>query len=217
VATQTALIPDLLSEISDMLTGPTPAITLPLGAGSSISQVLDAVPTQSAGLPDLLSQISSLLACITDETPQPTPSVPFQGLPTRAGGSDASFLTSVTPVFATVTPANPTESPTNWPVPTLNTTLAACVPEPIASVFDPHSPENVAVYFGQPGTEVEVTLLETCADPNVDIVVLGFLTDVTYDGIYPRLQLVRSPSPQPTISRLTIRRVHRFPARKPPR
>jgi hypothetical protein len=130
-------------------------------------------------------------------------------------------LTSVTPAatlaVAAGTAANPTQSPSNGPAPTLNATLAACVPEPVASVFDPLSPENVAVYFGQPDTEVEVTLLETCANPNVDIVILGFLTDVTYDGIYPRLQLVRSPSPQPTISRLTIRRVYRFPARKPPR
>jgi hypothetical protein len=49
----------------------------------------------------------------------------------------------------------------------------------------------VAVYFGQLETDVKVSLLETCADPNVDIVILGFLSDVTFgESIYPRLQLV---------------------------
>ncbi len=81
----------------------------------------------------------------------------------------------------------------NVPVP-----VPAPAVEPLAPVFNPRSASNVATYYGLPGSDVTKSLLETCADPNVDILILGFLTDVTFGGtIYPRLQLVCAFSPLP--------------------
>ena len=184
VATQTGLIPGLLGQISDLLTGqpgvPTPAITSRPGAG---------VP--SPGIPDLLAQLSSLFA--SAGVPMPTgsgvavPSVPAQGIPSRSGVSGApGFLTSVIPAVSGF-PAGSGQPAISVP------TEAA---EPAASVFNPRSPDNVAVNYGQPETVEKRTLSETCADPNVDIVILGFVTNVVFGGgIYPRLQLVCLPLP----------------------
>lgn len=63
------------------------------------------------------------------------------------------------------------------------------------AIFDPRSSGNVAVYFGLPDSKGSTSLLETCANPNINIVILGFITDVTYGGsTYPRLQCVSFPS-----------------------
>lgn len=186
MATQTGLIPDLLSSISDLLIGqpavPTPAVTSRPSVGRP-----------APGVPDLLDQLSSLLASVG--APVPTgpgvaaPSVPAQGIPSRSGASGVpGFLTSVIPGVSGV-PAGSGQPAIAVP------TLAA---EPAASVFNPRSPDNVAVNYGQPETVEKRSLSETCADPNIDIVILGFLTHVVFgDGIYPRLQLVCPPSPVP--------------------
>ncbi|KAH6649780.1 glycoside hydrolase superfamily [Chaetomium tenue] len=118
-------------------------------------------------------------------------------MPSRSGGLP-DFSTSVVPSLASavagetddacVASVEPTE---NVATPTPNPTVGVIgAPTPVASGFDPQSSGNVAVTFGLPGAEVEGALLEICSDPNVDIVILGFLSEVTYGAsIYPRLQL----------------------------
>jgi hypothetical protein len=72
------------------------------------------------------------------------------------------------------------------------------LPVPVASVFDPQSSKNVAVYYGQPGSVGGTSRLQMCADPNMSIVILGFLTDLPYGGSnYPQLQLVRTHPSRP--------------------
>ncbi|KAK4151439.1 glycoside hydrolase superfamily [Chaetomidium leptoderma] len=154
-----------------------------LGVGMQLSQCLPYLTTGlSAAVP----------------APVLTPALPSLSLPDPSESGLPGFSTSVIPTatsaVARVTAPNPTnaQSSINVPSPSLNPTApVGGVLAPVASVFNPRSPGNVAVHFGHPGTEVKTSLAETCADPSVDIIILGFLTDVTYGrrSIYPRLQL----------------------------
>ncbi|KAK4169195.1 glycoside hydrolase superfamily, partial [Cladorrhinum sp. PSN259] len=61
--------------------------------------------------------------------------------------------------------------------------------------FNPRSVSNVVVYYGQSEATTRISLGTLCEDPNVDIMVLGFITAITAEGSnYPRLQL-QSPIP----------------------
>ena len=53
--------------------------------------------------------------------------------------------------------------------------------------FDAQSSKNVAVYFGQSQATAETSLTRICSDPNVDIVVLAFLTKFFDGGGYPKV------------------------------
>lgn len=53
--------------------------------------------------------------------------------------------------------------------------------------FDAQSSKNVAVYFGQSRATAETNLTRICSDPNVDIVVLAFLTKFFDGGGYPKV------------------------------
>ena len=58
--------------------------------------------------------------------------------------------------------------------------------------FDPLSPSNVAVYYGQTDQTSAVPLTEVCSDPSIDIVVLAFLNNfyTPYpSGPYPTLNM----------------------------
>ncbi|KAK1750593.1 glycoside hydrolase superfamily, partial [Echria macrotheca] len=58
--------------------------------------------------------------------------------------------------------------------------------------FNPRSSQNIAVYFGQSPATTRTSLADQCADPNIDIVILGFLTSLRYNntaGAFPRLEL----------------------------
>ena len=164
---------------------PGPSANVP---GPQISAPPTSVPSDL--VLDLVAQRSSLLASLTaGKPPLPTapgvviPSIPA---PPRACDNGPGFLTSVIPAIPSAVAGVPAGS---VPVP-----VPAPAVVPVAPVFNPQSASNVATYYGQPGSDVTKSLLETCADSNVDILILGFLTDVTYDGsIYPRLQLVCAP------------------------
>ncbi|KAI4129725.1 MAG: hypothetical protein LQ338_002109 [Usnochroma carphineum] len=58
-----------------------------------------------------------------------------------------------------------------------------------SSTFNPESSSNLAVYYGQSGATSQVTLAHMCQDPNVDIVILAFLTTFFGAGGYPSLNL----------------------------
>jgi chitinase len=49
-------------------------------------------------------------------------------------------------------------------------------------VFNSHSTENVAVYFGQTAATSGTSLAKQCADPNIDIVILAFVVSRNYSG-----------------------------------
>lgn len=55
-------------------------------------------------------------------------------------------------------------------------------------VFDATSKQNLAVYFGSTNATSTTTLLAQCSDPNIDIVILGFILSVLGGGGgYPEL------------------------------
>ncbi|KAK0509340.1 hypothetical protein JMJ35_008711 [Cladonia borealis] len=58
---------------------------------------------------------------------------------------------------------------------------------PISSggTFDAGSNSNVAVYYGQTAATSQVTLAQMCQDPNVNIIILAFLTEIAGPGNYP--------------------------------
>ena len=212
------MVPDLLSQISDLLNG-RPGLPTPVVAPSP-GPISAPAPAPTGGAPDLVAQLSSLLASLTaGKPPMPTapgvviPSIPAQGIPSRSCDNGPGFLTSVITAIPSAAAGVPAGS---VPVP-----VPVSAVEPVAPPFNPRSASNVAAYYGQPGSDGTKSLLETCADPNVDILILGFLTDVTYGGsIYPRLQLVCppfSPLPRPQTPLLTNpSRARPSPASKPP-
>ncbi|KAK3301353.1 glycoside hydrolase superfamily [Chaetomium fimeti] len=142
-------------------------------------------------LPNLAGPGASAPASIASSARIPT--IPSQGMPSRSGGLPGSSTSAVPSVISAVAGATAGSGlASEQPAVSVVTPTATVggAPAPAASGFDPRSSGNVAVNFGLPGTEVKGTLLETCSDPNVDIVILGFLSEVAYGAsIYPRLQL----------------------------
>lgn len=61
------------------------------------------------------------------------------------------------------------------------------VPTPSSGyVFNSQSARNIAVYFGQTAATSGTSLAKQCADPSIDIVILGFVISRNYSGgLYP--------------------------------
>ncbi|KAL1842027.1 hypothetical protein VTJ49DRAFT_6193 [Mycothermus thermophilus] len=164
-----------------------PAIPLPSDPASAASSA----PTPAASLP-----VESSSA---NQEPVASPQPGNQQGQAVSASNPAGFVTSV------LLPgeAQPSEASTSAPVaPTPDG--SDLKPEPsgaVTNITDATSPilvdrsdDKVAAYFGLPGTEPEQSLAELCADPNVDIIILGFVSEVKYgDTIYPRLQLASNP------------------------
>ena len=53
--------------------------------------------------------------------------------------------------------------------------------------FNATSTQNIAVYFGRTNATANTTLLAQCLDPNIDIVILAFVTQIQGPGGYPRI------------------------------
>lgn len=53
--------------------------------------------------------------------------------------------------------------------------------------FDATSSRNIAVYFGRTNATSTTTLFAQCADPNIDLVILAFVTNVFAGGGYPSI------------------------------
>ncbi|KAK4191227.1 glycoside hydrolase [Podospora australis] len=187
-ATQTQLVPGLLGAIDGLLTpqhgGGQDGIPVPTGAPaplpSLLSQIGNAVTAESSRVPRLLSQLSGLLT---------------------AAPSDIFPVTTITPtIVVPALPRIPTTIATASRQPFINlgpvsSREIAALPSAVGAqlrsyLFNPRSSANIAVYYGQSEASTRFSLADTCADPNVDIVVLGFITAIQADGSYfPRLQL----------------------------
>lgn len=55
--------------------------------------------------------------------------------------------------------------------------------------FNPMAANNIAVYYGQTAVTSQVKLTTLCQDPNVDIVILAFVTDYFGPGGYPSINM----------------------------
>ncbi|KAK0745311.1 hypothetical protein B0T21DRAFT_100775 [Apiosordaria backusii] len=226
VATQTALVPGLIGAINGLIPIPTPIITrnigsnipIPTGAPvlpSLLSEIGAAVNALPSAVPSLLSSLEELLL------PEPTFSIlPFPPFPNPSIQLPSFSILPVPPI-ATLLP-NP---PVLTPIPTLSISTRPppfinlgppIVTNPIASIlplptspalptirpyrFNAMSNSNVAVYWGQSSASERVSLAATCADPNVDMVILGFVTDISYQNsglpkltLAPIIQGVQTP------------------------
>ncbi|KAK4444831.1 glycoside hydrolase superfamily, partial [Podospora aff. communis PSN243] len=66
-------------------------------------------------------------------------------------------------------------------------------------LFNPRSKTNIAAYFGQSAATGRTSLLAQCSDLNQDIIILGFLTAISYNSSpFPRLELSASCPNAPT-------------------
>lgn len=102
--------------------------------------------------------------------------------------SPISFITSKTPVPSVVSLT---------PHPTQISTPPGAKPSQISGGpsggpgpsggFNAQSSQNLAVYYGQTGATGQFTLGDMCKNPNVDIVVLAFLTTFFGPGGFPSL------------------------------
>jgi chitinase len=97
--------------------------------------------------------------------------------------TDDSAATSTDIPVASNAAASTTSQPATTP---------STEPSSASYTFDPLSPSNVAVYYGQTDQTSAVPLTEVCSDPNVDIVVLAILNNfyTPYpSGPYPTLNM----------------------------
>ena len=109
-----------------------------------------------------------------------------------AGGVDISVVADAPPSST----ASAASTPAPYPVPQ-NTTNNS-------TTFNPSSPRNVAVYYGQTPHSNKVTVDELCKDPHVDIVVLAFLDTFFSDGGMPEINIGPACSGDPTLGAQAI-------------
>ena len=130
--------------------------------------------TKLSALEDLLNTVIPLL--------QQEPGVQAPaGDPTESTSTAIVALTSTIPSTSTLeTEPTPTSSPTQE---VSSTTSSAPSASPVTAipqsdyVFDPTSQSNNAVYYGQ--VETNPPLSDVCADPNIDIIIISFLSYLT--------------------------------------
>lgn len=118
--------------------------------------------------------------------------------------SQTSFLTLTsqkTTQTSLSAPLIPTSTPALSITPILTSTLALtsapAVNTPVVSSTQPATPDagppppggsnKVAVYYGQTQATAQTSLAQVCQNPNVDIVILSFLTDFFGPGGFPGL------------------------------
>ncbi|KAI4085913.1 MAG: hypothetical protein LQ344_008027 [Seirophora lacunosa] len=104
--------------------------------------------------------------------------------------SSSAPVTSVVPLSSAPAVAEPTTEPA----------VPATSPQSEgSSTFNAQSSSNLAVYYGQSPATSPTTLAQMCQDPDVDIVILAFLTTFFGPGGYPSLNLgaaCAGPSPE---------------------
>ncbi|KAK4200718.1 family 18 putative glycoside hydrolase [Triangularia verruculosa] len=195
---------------------PTGAPLLP----SLLSEIGAAASALPSAVPNLLSSLEQLLLpeptfSILPFPPLPNPPVqppplsilPFPPIATRLPNlPNLPILTALpTITFPPLPTAKPTVSISTRPPPFINlgppipgpNIIASLIPLPTSPANNPRSYRfnalsntNVAVYYGQSSASERISLAATCADANVDLVVLGFITDINYqDCSLPRLSL----------------------------
>ncbi|KAK0728471.1 hypothetical protein B0T26DRAFT_672995 [Lasiosphaeria miniovina] len=156
--------------------------------GAPLPVTIPAPLSTSARL--LASQVSSLLA--------PVPRSPqLLAVSSLKFSAHCQQLSGGGVVSRVVSPLPPSVSLVNLgPLPKVS--IPNVIPTAIANLisaltsyfFNPRAGANLAVYFSQSGATATASLVAQCADPNVDIMVLGFLTSISYRGSsFPQIQL----------------------------
>lgn len=110
----------------------------------------------------------------------PTPEPVAAASTTISDASDSAINLGSTTASGTIIGGQQPASSTPIPIQHLknNTT---------AYTFDAESSSNVAVYFGQSPATGTSSLESQCADPNIDIVILAFITSPRDGGTYPAI------------------------------
>ena len=200
-------------------TGPSTLPALPSTKALTAAPETSVVAAFSAALSTAPSSYSSLAAVLASSAqPAPTSTPAVAASPSQPASSAASVvapekLHSPSSQLATsyaIAPSISTSSSVPSPsAPATSEAASAPAPAPVSSAsivpssapgpsnppsgsggsFNAKSASNVAVYYGQSGATSQFTLAQTCQDPNVDIVVLAFVSDFFGPGGYPTLNL----------------------------
>ncbi|KAK0666273.1 family 18 putative glycoside hydrolase [Cercophora samala] len=207
IPTGAPILPNLLSEIGAAVNALPSAIP---GLLSSLEVLLLPEPTFSIlpfpPLPTVRPEPSfSILPFPNPPIQLPTLSIlPFPPIATLF--PNVPILTALpTITFPPLPTAIPTLLTSTRPPPFINlgppitppNILASLLPLPTSPVntpqgyrFNAMSNSNVAVYYGQSQASERISLADTCADPNVDMVILGFVTHINYQNSgLPKLTL----------------------------
>ncbi|OAP64134.1 hypothetical protein AYL99_00106 [Fonsecaea erecta] len=85
--------------------------------------------------------------------------------------------TTLTSYAATPSTTNPTPSPSSSSSP------------PATSTFNPQAPDLNVVYYSQTDLTPIISLTQVCNDPDVDVVILAFVTHLISNGGYPAMNM----------------------------
>ncbi|KAK5652476.1 hypothetical protein OQA88_10520 [Cercophora sp. LCS_1] len=176
-----------ISEIVSVL----PVIGLQsLPASEIISQITGGVGPVITGLPTMpISEVLSQISGVVDSVITALPTLPIPSLP----------LTEILSISSSTLIA-PRPLPTNT-----TSILPPSYDNPRNYLFHPRASTNVAVYFGQSAATTRTSLLDQCADPNIDMVILGFLTSINdANSGWPRLELSAACPSYQTVQMLAV-------------
>ena len=179
---------------------------------ATLLEKINELETAFQSLVALLAADYGVPFSLSSETSSPTTSIPTSTLMPDSGSTiaataaatstvDTSTPDASTGAMASAEPSSidvmssPTAPPqSNKSSEMVTSSLSSSLPSATssASSFDPMSSSNVAVYYGQTDQTSNVPLTTICADPNVDIVVLAFVTTFYTPfptGNYPTLNM----------------------------
>ena len=153
----------------------------------TLQEKINDLETSFQSLMTLLAAEYGVAFGASSETSSSTTSMPSQTSMPLPGSIVAA--TTIMGIPASSTPSIDPAA-TDGRSSTTATSLASAAPSTYS--FDPMSSSNVAVYYGQTDQTSNVPLTTVCADPNVDMIVLAFVTTfyTPYpSGSYPTLNM----------------------------
>lgn len=137
-------------------------------------------------------QSASTYMTATSETSEPSIASSTSSSASSTTSSYIYSTTTSTTLSSSTPTASPSSSSTELPtaVTTSSSSSSTTTSKPTStSAFNPTASDNVAVYYGQTDQTSDISLDLICADPNVDIVVLAFVTTFFSPGGWPTLNL----------------------------
>jgi chitinase len=130
-----------------------------------------------------IEQLLELIAAQLDQqhSPNPTTSASLASTPSPAQQSILP-ITNVKPMETVSSSSPPSLVP--------DSSLTRSVSAPTSTyTFNPQARDLNVAYYSQTDLTKNVTLTQLCADPNVDIVILAFVTSLVAEGGYPSINM----------------------------
>lgn len=214
---------DFLSNV--MGTGPSTLPPLPTKAPLTATPDPSVIAQLSSSAPAALSSHPIILSSSAAESPVEIPSSPAAIVsPSPTASSVVAPELYKSPTDSSQPPTSSASAPVSSPAAVISSPAPVpSVPNPVSSPaptssvastskggdsgsgsggsFNAGSSNNLAVYYGQSPATSQQTVAQMCQDPNVDIVILAFVSTFFGAGGYPTINLgsaCSGPSPAQT-------------------